>query len=104
MFAFINHIPTESLRDQVHICVDFSQGTLYTQYVISTLATFNNAHIVIEQKLSQDTDIYLSDIYSQTVNQPQIIWQNPPTPTDWSVLGDIIVKTKKEKSSNLTLD
>ena len=98
MFALINAIPNELLVDKVYICVDFSQGDLYTDYIISTLQAFNNAHIVIEENVSEHTDIYLSDFYSRFITQTQIIWQDPPTPTDWAQLADTIVATKKAQN------
>lgn len=95
MFALINAIPTAALVDKVYVCVDFSQGDLYTDYIVSTLQAFNNAHIVIEENISDHTNIYLSDFYSSFITQPQIIWQDPPTPTDWGQLADTIIACKK---------
>lgn len=101
MFAFINSIPKELLIDKVHICVDFSQGTLYNDYITKTLDGFANANIVIESSISRLTDIYLSDFYSTSVKQSQIIWRNPPSPNDWAILGDNIVHLKQKKVKNL---
>ena len=36
--ALINAVPAELMRDQVHICVDFSQGNLYTTMSFNHLA------------------------------------------------------------------
>ncbi|PIO83831.1 hypothetical protein BSQ39_09745 [Loigolactobacillus backii] len=104
MFAFINNIPINLLRNMVYICVDFSQGKLYTDYVIRTLTAFSNAHIMIERIPSPETDIYLSDFYNNSVQQIQITWRNPPTPLDWSLLGDTIIDCKKQKMTNVTDD
>lgn len=101
MFALINAVPTELMRDQVHICVDFSQGTLYTNYVIQSLDAFNHAHIIIDTKLTPDTDIYISDFHSKKVSQTQVIWQDPPTPVDWSNLADLILDVKRQKLPEL---
>jgi hypothetical protein len=98
MFALINAIPTAALVDKVYVCVDFSQGDLYTDYIVSTLQAFNNAHIVIEENISDHTNIYLSDFYSSFITQPQIIWQDPPTPTDWGQLADTIIACKKAQN------
>lgn len=101
MFALINAIPPELMRDQVHICVDFSQGNLYTNYVIQSLSAFNHAHIIIDSHLTNDTDIYISDFHSKKVSQKQVIWQDPPTPVDWSNLADLILDTKRNKLPDL---
>ncbi|WP_179211613.1 hypothetical protein [Secundilactobacillus pentosiphilus] len=104
MFALINAIPAELMRDQVHICVDFSQGNLYTNYVIQSLNAFNHAHIVIDSHLTADTDIYISDFHSKKVSQTQVIWQDPPTPVDWSNLADLILDAKRQKLPELFPD
>lgn len=101
MFALINNIPSAALTDKVFVCVDFSQGTLYSEYVINTLASFGNAHLIIETSPSSQTNIYLSDFRSRQLTKPtQIIWRNPPSPHDWSALGETIVaytQLKNEK-------
>lgn len=101
MFAFINGIPKKFLLDKVHICVDFSQGTLYNNYIIKTLNGFANANIVIESNISRATDIYLSDFYATAVKKSQTIWRNPPSPDDWAALGDNIVRLKQAKVEKL---
>ncbi|WP_040471473.1 hypothetical protein [Lentilactobacillus kisonensis] len=104
MFAFINAIPKELLFEKVHICVDFSQGTLYNNYIIKTLNGFANANIVIESNISRATDIYLSDFFSTAVKKSQTIWRNPPSPDDWGALGDNIVRLKQAKVRKLIDD
>jgi hypothetical protein len=101
MFALISAIPPRALNDVVAICVDFSQGVLYSDYVIQTLAAFSHAHIVIEDNASDTTDIYISDFHSDLVDRPQVIWQNPPTPNDWTNLADMILAIKQEKTKGL---
>lgn len=98
MFTLITTIPANQLHDKIFVCVDFSQGELYTNYVIKTLQGFNNAKLVIETSLSPNTDLYLSDFYTSTIKQSQIIWRNPPTPDDWTELGDVIVRIKHAKN------
>ncbi|KRK72657.1 hypothetical protein [Lacticaseibacillus nasuensis] len=101
MFALISAIPPRAVNDEVFICVDFSEGALYSDYVIQTLAAFSHAHIVVEDNVSTETDIYISDYHSDLVDAPQVIWQNPPTPTDWSDLADMILTTKHDKTLQL---
>lgn len=101
MFTLISCIPKELLHDRIYVCVDFSQGELYSNYIIQTLNGFSNANLVIETNLSANTDLYLSDFYTTTIKQPQIIWRNPPTPDDWAALGDLIIKLKQEKVARL---
>ncbi|WP_175265186.1 hypothetical protein [Lacticaseibacillus nasuensis] len=56
---------------------------------------------MVEDNVSTETDIYISDYHSDLVDAPQVIWQNPPTPTDWSDLADMILTTKHDKTLQL---
>ncbi|MBT9671368.1 hypothetical protein GPK34_04875 [Secundilactobacillus kimchicus] len=97
MFALINNVPPEMLRDKIHVCVDFSQGRLYTNYIIQSLQNFNNANFVIDQHIESSTDIYISDFSTKDVSLPQVIWRDPPTPADWTELADLILDVKHLK-------
>lgn len=97
MFCLINTIPTTNMKDRVFICVDFSEGQLYTNYVIKSLKAFNHAHIVIQKNITDDTDIYISDFHSMEVSAPQVIWLDPPTSQDWSELADLILEIKHRR-------
>lgn len=98
MFALITAVPLQVLPDKVYLCVDFSQGSVYTNYIESTLKSFNNVHIVIQHQIDELTDIYLADFKSDFVKPLQIIWENPPTPHDWSMLGDTIIAIRHQHS------
>lgn len=101
MFALIASVPPRAMQDQVLVCVDFSEGTLYSGYVVQSLAAFSHAHIVIVNQATPTTDIYISDFKSDTVLSRQVIWQNPPTPTDWADLADMILAVKQRKTAKL---
>lgn len=101
MFCLVNTIPSTATRDRVFICVDFSEGSLYTNYVVKSLKAFNNAHIVIQRRLMANTDIYISDYRSMTVTVPQVTWLDPPTAQDWSELADLILSIKQQRLRDL---
>lgn len=100
MFAMIDLIEPTDLIDVVRICVDFSQGELYTNYIIKTLESFSNVYIEVQHALSANTDLYLSDYESSFINHRQVIWVNPPSPTDWQLLADKIISIKKQKAAS----
>lgn len=97
MFACIENIPLKILKDRVYICVDFSQGRLYNQYMKETVNYFNNLNIEVQTTIDERTDLYLSDFYSSTLTCEQLIWKNPPTILNWQQFGDLVVAIKKEK-------
>lgn len=99
MFALINSIPPKMIGDSIHIFVDFSQGCLYTTYVSQSLDAFNHANIILEDELTSATDLYISDFQSDEIPVSQVIWQDPPTANDWSILADMILNLKQQKLS-----
>lgn len=101
MFTLINTIPETATKDRVCVCVDFSEGTLYSNYVVKSLTAFNHANIVIQRDLDDQTDIYISDCHASDIKVPQVIWLDPPTPQDWSALSDLILTCKQERLENL---
>ena len=58
MFASINNIPARLLKERVYVAVDFSQGDLYTEYVITLWM-----HRFIMRIIINETNVFLvSDI------------------------------------------
>lgn len=97
LFSLIGTIPTNAFRDTVFITVDFSQGTLYTEYVKSRLMDLVSLNIVIDSTVFSRTDLYISDSYMANVYLPQVILQDPIHDADWKQLANQIMKIKKEK-------
>lgn len=106
IFAFITEITPQRSLDEIYICVDFSQGTLYNNYIKRTLQAFDNVSIVLEINLSDKTNIYLSDFEINIENSDiiQVTWQDPPLAGDWAELADIIIELKYKKMKTLLPD
>ena len=97
MFALITSCPSTTSSTTVHICVDFTQGRVFTQYLAQMIRAFTNAKIVIDPGVTAETNIYLSDTPSLTVKCPQIIWKGAPSVTDWSnLIKQMIPVVEKE--------
>lgn len=99
LFLLVGICPVFYFESPIHVCIDFSQGSAYTAYIISQVKGFKNYNIVIESRITSRTDIYLSDCLLEKFNKEQIIWKNPPTPDDWEYFGNIIIR---EKNRHLT--
>ncbi|MTV82563.1 hypothetical protein [Secundilactobacillus folii] len=97
MFALIDSVSQAFNEKPIHICVDFSQGALYTDYVIDSLKTFNSTQLTVDNRLTSQTDIYVSDLYTRQIKLPQVIWANPPTATDWAKIADLILKIRQRR-------
>lgn len=96
MLSLISSVPMKYLKNKVHICVDFSKGEIYTDYIVNNLEFFGNLNIEVQRKLTNDTDVYLSDYYYNKALCEQVIWKNTPTDEDWRYLGKVIAEIRKQ--------
>ena len=82
----------------IYIYVDFSLGKLYTKYIVEQLNNnFRNTNIQVQETMDENTNIYLSDLPSELIQIPQILWGTPPAPADWGNLVEEITKIKAIK-------
>lgn len=94
LFFLITQISVEELEDPVFICIDFSHGSSYNEYIQTMLSSLQSMNICYEEKLSTKTQIYLSDFLIDTLPCHQMIWKRPPTPEDWSEFGHLLLTVK----------
>ncbi|MBP2098478.1 helix-turn-helix domain-containing protein [Enterococcus rivorum] len=96
MLALISSVPMKYLKNKIYICVDFSKGEMYTNYIVNNLEFFGNLNIEVQRKLTNNTDIYLSDYFYSKALCRQVIWKNIPNGNDWRFLGEIVADVRKE--------
>lgn len=94
MFALISCLPISLLNDKTYICVDFSRGDSYTEYISENIRAFKQLNVVIQKRIDNETQLFVSDFMIENNRLEQIIWKNPPTDDDWAILGDAIVSVK----------
>ena len=94
LFFMITQISVDELEDPVFICIDFSHGSSYNEYIQTMLSSLQSMNICYEEKLSTKTQIYLSDFLIETLPFHQMIWKRPPTPEDWSEFGHLLLTVK----------
>lgn len=97
LFNLTTNLSAEYFSHPIYICVDFSKGHLYNDYIKERILAFNTLRIVFQEFLSEETHLYLSDFANYQTDTPQIIWKNPPTVNDWNTLGNTIVTLKQEE-------
>ncbi|EKQ3613722.1 hypothetical protein P4507_002781, partial [Enterococcus faecalis] len=95
LFLLVTILPIELLEDVIYICVDFSHGNFYNEFIKRSISSFQNLNVKFERKLTTKTQIYISDFVLNKNVCPQIIWKNPPGPNDWKVFGDLVVSLKE---------
>jgi hypothetical protein len=97
MFSFLKIVPIRKIESTINICVDFSFGSSYSDYIISQVTEFHDLNVVIQSNVTIKTDIYLSDFALEGIKCRQIIWKNPPTSDDWEDFGNTVVQIKQER-------
>ncbi|WP_243830357.1 hypothetical protein [Pediococcus acidilactici] len=98
MLALANNIPAKYSRDRVRVVIDFSKGSLYSQYVDNTLKSLYGNNVILTNHLEPQSDLFLSDTYSYKIKIPQLIWKSFPTVADWTNLITLIKETRSAKA------
>lgn len=98
IFCLLQDEKVRSLGQAVHIFIDFSGGRTYNQFIKLNILSFHYLNLIIDDKLTARTDLYISDFYNRQVTGRQIIWKNPPLDYDWNVLVDTIIQIKEKKN------
>lgn len=96
LFAINACIPSEVIDNAIYVCVDFSRGKNYSKYIGNSIDSFKDLNIIVEEKISSRTNLYMSDFVVSKIQHDQLIWRNPPTNKDWEHFGDMIVKLKNK--------
>lgn len=96
MLILLEHLPVKFLSRTVKITVDFSNGPIFTKYIVAQLQQFALLNIEIMMELTEETDIFLSDQSFAELDCEQMIWESPPLAADWEQLGDMIVRIKNQ--------
>lgn len=87
------------LSRSINICIDFSRGKIYSDYISTNILQFQSMDINVTYKPNEQTDLYISDFNSEFVSCKQIIWKEPPNNKDWKNFGNILVKIRGEKKN-----
>lgn len=95
LFAIIESVPYQILNPAIYVCVDFSIAQSYTHYIEKQIMGFKNLNIILEKKITQKTQLFVSDFAQEALKINQIIWKNPPSTEDWGDFGDLIIQIKK---------
>lgn len=102
MFTVLSFLEPAQLENPIHIYIDFSHGTAYTEYICQSLQRFRDLNIAIQRRFNNKTDIILSDYRIQEALCQQIIWKQPPTSSDWARFADIVIELREKENEKNT--
>lgn len=96
LFILIDVIPPAKVERPIYVCVDFSQGIEYTNFIIKQIEGFKDLNLIIEYRLTSHTNILISNCVWENFNGTQIVWKNPPMPSDWEYFGNAVIRAKRK--------
>ncbi|MEQ6206840.1 helix-turn-helix domain-containing protein [Enterococcus mundtii] len=97
LFLLIDLVPFKYYFEPIYICIDFSLGKNYTKFIQKQFEHLQDLNIVVEQYLSSQTNIFISDIEFSNKSVKQIIWDKPFILDDWQLFINKLTKLVQEK-------
>lgn len=97
MFSALSILEPSQLGTPINIYIDFSHGVAYTEYICQSLRHFRDLNVNIQKKFNNETHIFLSDYYLKETSCQQIIWKQPPTPSDWAKFADLVIELRENE-------
>lgn len=99
LMILVNQVAVESIMSKLTICIDFSFGQEYNEFIKKNLSFFVNLNIEFKFVYDGQTDIIITNLNSEYKNAlaERVVWLEPPRPTDWANLGNRILEIRKEK-------
>lgn len=91
VFLFIRYIDLSVILKPVHVTIDFSRGNNYNDLIHKNLNSLPFFNLEVSYKLTDQTDIYLSDFLIADVTSRYLIWNSPPLASDWEIFANMIV-------------
>lgn len=98
MFSVLSILEPSQLGTPINIYIDFSHGIAYTEYICQSLRRFRDLNVSIQKKFNNDTHIFLSDYHLKETSCQQIIWKQPPTPSDWAKFADLVIELRENEN------
>ncbi|HEQ3566506.1 TPA: helix-turn-helix domain-containing protein, partial [Enterococcus faecalis] len=58
LFLLTTIVPANFIEEVIYVCVDFSHGKFYNDFIQNSIRSFKNLNIVFEHKITNETQIY----------------------------------------------
>lgn len=98
LFLIVANFNLSLLLPPIVITVDFTYGENYSQFIANEIQNFNSLNLKVTRQITRDTNILISNLSPNVIPSiHKVQWTSPPTPSDWELLGNLIVDIKKER-------
>lgn len=102
LFLFIRYIDLPTVSKPVHITIDFSKGSNYNDLIHKNLDSMPFFNLEVNYRLTDQTDIYLSDFLMADVPSHYLIWNSPPLASDWEIFANMVVDIRTDSQEDIT--
>lgn len=102
LFLLANSVPLDFILEPINICVDFSFGKVYNEFILKKIPFFSELAFAINDEITKETDLVLTDstsLYDEK-GVERIIWLSPPRPVDWSNFATKVLEIRLQKHRN----
>ncbi|MGX7264726.1 helix-turn-helix domain-containing protein [Enterococcus crotali] len=103
MFSILAFLEPSQFGNPITIYIDFSHGNAYTEYISQSLQRFRDLNIVIQKRFNNTTQLSISDYKITELTCPQIIWKQPPSPSDWAKFADLVVELREVENEKFEM-
>lgn len=87
-------VPSIYWANPFYLCIDFSRGDAYNRFIAQKIQLIVGVHLVVQTRVNQQTQLFLSDFPINGLRCAQVVWTNPPMDNDWIALLAAINRLK----------
>lgn len=106
LMILVSQVALERVMPKLTICIDFSFGQEYNEFIQKNLSFFVNLNMEIKFVYDEQTDIVITNLNSEyeALSVEKVIWLDPPRPIDWANLGNRILEIRAEKREKVLME
>lgn len=101
LMILVSQVSLEAISPEIVVCIDFSFGQQYNLFIEKNLAFFVSLNLTITNTYSDQVDVVitnLNELYA-SYDVKSVIWLDPPRPSDWANLANVVNDVRIEKRS-----
>lgn len=99
LMILVSNVELERVMPQITICIDFSFGQEYNEFIKRNLTFFVNLNVAVQFVFDESTDIVITNLNSEyeALDVEKVIWLDPPRAIDWAHLGNQLLEIRAQK-------
>ncbi|KRM71258.1 helix-turn-helix domain-containing protein [Lacticaseibacillus brantae] len=100
LMILISRVHLASVTPPITVCVDFSYGQEYNDFIKKNFALFVNLNVNVQFAYDETTDIVVTNLNAvyDDLDVEKVIWLDPPRAIDWAHLSDRILEIRAAKA------